>query len=198
MLSQLQQSIEQLYRLDSAPDITQFLMESPEGSREQLRILQEDDLYLGVSLSPALLARLHDRRLRPSNLDQFCQVVEGVSHYLCVVHRARQTRQITALELELQAEVDKYVTSLMLARRCASLPAEVLRSKLYDRFTLVPRLPPEEQMRYVQANALARRYTRGLERRYVRQRKLPAMLAELRRFYRLSYYGKQDLIQRAA
>jgi hypothetical protein len=75
---------------------------------------------------------------------------------------------------------------------------EVLRSKLYDRFTLLKQLPVAEQMRYIKANSLARRYTRGLERRYIRKRKLPAMLAELRRFYRLSYTGKQDLIQRAA
>ena len=69
---------------------------------------------------------------------------------------------------------------------------------LYDDFRLVSGLQPGEAQRYVQANQLARRYARQLEQRFVRRCALPAMLRELRRFYRMSYRAKQELIQRAA
>ena len=47
---------------------------------------------------------------RPSaELDALCQIIEGVSHFVYVVERARVGREATQLELELQAEVDKWV-----------------------------------------------------------------------------------------
>ena len=100
------------------------------------------------------------------------------------------------LELELQAEIDKYVAALMLAARCPTLVSEALRARLYHGYRLAEGLTPAEQQRYHQATALARRYARGLERRFVRTGRLPAMLGELRRFYRLTCRAKQELIHR--
>lgn len=195
-VERLQQGLEQLYRLDPAPNVRQFIIEARGSRREQLIIIEEQDLFVGVSLQTQFVDALGDERLQTANLDSFCVVVEAVSHFLLVVNRARKDQPATELELELQAEVDKYVAALMLANRCPSLSTEALRQQLYDNFRLCDDLSDEEQQRYRVANTLARRYARGLERRFVRRGRLPAMLGELRRFYRMTYGDKQRLIDR--
>ena len=206
-LEQLQQALEQLYRLDPAPNITHFLINDQDvrnvhrpgvpRRREELVIVEEEDLFVGVKLDRKLVERLADDQLAATNLQEFCLAVEGVSHFLFVVHRARNEQPTSILELELQAEIDKYVACLMLVERCPSLPPDELRRRLYDSFRLLDDLSREEQARYRRANALARRYARQLEHRFVRRSRLPAMLGELRRFYRMGYRAKQERIQRA-
>lgn len=198
VLAELQRGLERIYRLEPAPEITGFLLEGTTSHREELLILEEEELFVGVSLDPAALVRLGDRLLADMNLDAFCIAVEGVSHFIYVIHRARQSQPTTILELELQAEVDKFVAALLLVERCPKLPPARLRTRLYDEFSLLAHLLPAEQQRYVRANQLARRYARQLEQRFVRRLALPAMIGELRRFYRMSYRAKQELIQRAA
>ncbi|MCA9671561.1 MAG: hypothetical protein KC503_38450 [Myxococcales bacterium] len=197
LLQQLQLGLEQLYRLDPAPSICGFLVEGDGRRSEELLLVEDDDLFIGVVLEARALERLGDRLLAHENLEDFCQVVEGVSHFLCVLHRARNERQTSCLELELQAEVDKYVAALLLVQRCPSLKLPRLRRLLYSHYQLLSDLAPHEQRRYHHATALARRYTRHLEH-FVRARRVPAMLGELRRFYRLDYWAKQDRIATAA
>ena len=190
----LQSGLEDLYRLDPAPDITRFLVQARPGRPEELLLVEERELFLGVALAHDYLAGLHHDRLQASNLDAFCLAVEAVSHFLCVMHRVREERSTSIMELELQAEVDKYVAALLLTFRCPSLPSEKLRRRLYDTYELVEHLSGHEQARYHRANQLARRYANKLERRFVRRRQLPSMLQELRRFYRLDCRGKHELI----
>ena len=194
ILQQLQENFESLYRLDPAPKVTEFVLEQNSQRREQLLILEEDDLYLGLVLDPAVPLHLQDPALRPENLQEFCLAVEGVSHFLFVIFCARQERRVTALEIELQGEVDKYVASLILANRSPSLPAQHLRSRLYDHFHLLSDLDPMEQRRYWKANTLARSYTHTLEQRFISKQRFSAMMTELRQFYRMCYQCKQELI----
>ena len=90
------------------------------------------------------------------------------------------------------------LAALLLARRCPTLPAETLRPRLFRHFSLPPGISDREALRYQRANYWAQRYARRLESRFVRKRRLTAMVSELRRFYRLSIRGKQELIERAA
>ena len=158
---------------------------------EQLWIIEGADLQLGLAIDQAALRRLGDHQLGEDNLQSFCLAVEGVSHFLFVMHRARRDQPTSALELELQSEVDKYVAALMLARRGEGLPSESLRGRLFRGDRLIEGLPVEEQQRYHRANRLADRFARRLERHYVRRYNLPAMLRELRRFYRMPCWAKQ-------
>jgi hypothetical protein len=198
LLREIQLALEEFYRLDPAPCVTDFLVEptQPRHGREQLLILEEQDLFLGLALDPALLEALQSDRLEPANLQEFCLLVEAVSHYLCVIFCARQERPVSVMELELQAEVDKYVACALLAARAPDLSLERLRTMLYDRFELVAGLEPIERLRYLMANHLARRYTRALECVLAARVGWAAVLVELRRFYRLAYQGKQQLIDR--
>ena len=96
---------------------------------------------------------------------------------------------MTALELELQAEVDKFVSCLLCDDGGADDPAE-LRARLYDRVHYAHDLDHDERARYHTANGEARSYVEGLERRFLRPQRIGDMLEELRRFYRLSLEHK--------
>lgn len=114
-----------------------------------------------------------------------------------VVWNAAAERQVSALELELQAEVDKWVTCLLTVDGDADAVAR-LHQRLFRDFDYEPDLDPDERDRYRVANANASRYSASLGARYVARGKIADMLAELRRFYRLSLAGKLELIARAA
>lgn len=197
-LQRLQRGLEALYRLDPAPAVTEFLLPAAlaHGRREQLLLLEDGELFVGLALDAEVLLQLDGARLAERDLPHFSLAVEGISHFLHVVHRARHDQRTSALELELQSEVDKYVAALLLVKRCPSLAPERLRARLYTGFALLDGLTVDEQHRYSSANGLAHRYARGLEERFVRPSRLSAMLAELRHFYRLPCWAKQEHIAR--
>jgi hypothetical protein len=106
-----------------------------------------------------------------------------------VVCCARAHRPVSQLELELQAEVDKYVTCLLVTSPARDVSV-ALRARLYGDCTYEPDLDGDERARYRAANDNAQRYAAYLESAFVAPRRIPEMLAELRRFYREGLAGK--------
>lgn len=210
MLARLQRGLEGLYRIDTAVRVDDFIIGADERARfgvarlprEQLLLFQEQDtLEVGLFVDQRCLANLEANdpahRLDEGNIGDFLLAVEGVSHFVYVVWRARAGRTLSALELELQAEIDKYVICVLIAsagRRHSS----VLRQRLFRAFELEGDLDGDERDRYLAANENASRYSASLERRFVSSRSIGDMLSELRRFYRMSLAGKLDFINSAA
>ena len=125
--------------------------------------------------------------LHAANFADFCLVVEGVSHFIYLALCAAVERRVSALELELQAEVDKFA--------CCRLVAgadPLLRRRLYGG-ALADDLADDERERYRTANHQASRYAGALERRFAGE--TGALLGELRLFYRL---GLADKLSRIA
>ena len=208
MLELVQRGLEGLYRIETALDVRDFVIDQAARDalglarqpREQLLVAERDgDLELGLFVDRRALDNLvaNDprRRLDASNLGDFLLAIEGVSHFIYVAWRARAGRSVTALELELQAEIDKYVTCLLTTWPHA--PRD-LRSILFERFELEPDLGVEERDRYLAANAHARAYAASLDGRFVARGALGDMLDELRRFYRLGAGEKLSHIAQAA
>jgi hypothetical protein len=165
---------------------------------EQLLIAETDDgLELGLYLDAELLERLGSRcplrALDEHNLGDYCAALEGVSHFHYVAWSTGRERGVSLLELELQAEVDKYASalSLLLAQREGRFPRELF-GRMFERWSLLPHLGAEERRRYLEAHRCAARYCRILEERYLRRRQArpSALLAELRSFYRLGRHAK--------
>ena len=156
---------------------------------------------LALFIDPRALANLtsHDpsRRLGEHNLGDFLLAIEGVSHFIYAVWCARAERPVSQLELELQAEVDKYVTCLLATEPEVGMSA-ALRRRLFDEASYEPDLDHDERARYRSANDNAQRYAAWLEQAFVVPRRIPEMLAELRRFYRLGLAGKLGSIAHAA
>jgi hypothetical protein len=170
---------------------------------EQLFVAAEgDDLRLSLYLDPALLDRLdrHDpsEALDAENLADCWTALEGVSHFLCVVHNAGHDRPVSRLTLEMQAEVDKYVASFELLRRQepSRFPAE-LHALLFRRARIDPALAAGRDSLYSRASRLAGRFCARLEPRLRERcrRDDGGWLAQLRRFYRLPDAAK---LRRAA
>lgn len=204
VLARLQLGLEALYRVETQLAIDAFVVDDQtraaalapgaRAPREQLVVQQsEDDVAMALFVDRAALANLerHDpsHRLDERNFGDFCLAVEGVSHFIYLALCAAGDRPVSQLELELQAEVDKYACCLLLAGRDPNL-----RRRLYREVRFADDLSDDERARYQAANAEADRYTAALERRFVHTDRTEALLSELRRFYRLALADKLSRI----
>jgi hypothetical protein len=200
VLARLQLGLETLYRVETRLPIDDFVVDAQTREaalggggrlpREQLVLQQsEGELAMGLFVDRAALANLerHDPadRLDDRNFSDFCLAVEGVSHFIYLALCAAGDRSVSQLELELQAEVDKYACCVLLARRDPEL-----RRRLYRDVQFADDLDPEERSRYLAANAEADRYAAALDRRFVQTERTAGLLAELRRFYRMALADK--------
>ncbi len=171
---------------------------------EQVLVLEQaGDAAVGLYLDPALLERLRAANpleaLHGGNLADYWTALEGVSHFLCLAWHAGHDRAVSLLELELQAEIDKYVTSCWLLRRQRpDAQAAGLHRLLFERTRIDPALASGREGLYREANHYAARFCRRLERELAEgQRCVRAeTLAGLRRFYRLNRERKLKHIDR--
>ena len=121
MLQSPQKLLAVIYDVPVEHDVADFLLTDrsrlPESARasgaaEQVLVAEDGDtLWVSVYLEPALLQRLAAsdpfEALHAGNIADYWTVLEGVSHFVYLVWNASYDRQITLLELELQAELDK-------------------------------------------------------------------------------------------
>jgi hypothetical protein len=97
------------------------------------------------------------------------------------------------LELEMQAEVDKFVSTLFLALdQEDSELADKLHGWLFDNVRFNPGLSRDQHERYKTANNYAARFCYGLRKRLSQDS--GEGLHELRHFYRLSQRDKMSHI----
>ena len=197
-LEQLQALLQSLHGVSAQP-VGNFLVGeevrrrlAPASSPDEALLVLEsgDTLHVALFLDDRVLAQLSRGPGEPwseARLSGFCAAAEGVSHFLYLSQRAGRGGQVSQLELEAQAELDKYLAVLLqlwaTGRRSAS-PA--LRRRLFERSALRAGLSPPERDRYKLASALAAACARALEARFVADGRLDALLREARRLYRLS------------
>jgi hypothetical protein len=204
----LQRELETIYGVE-APRVEAFLVGSETAraaghaprAPEELLVLEEGDgVSLGLYLSPGVVAGAagadpHDRRprltARAALRDVAC-AAEGVSHFVYLATRAAAGGQVSLLELEVQAEVDKFALLLLhLWRRGLRRMSPALRRRLYERVRYHAFLATDERARYEEANRLGGGYARWLEGRYVEDADIEGLLRELRRTYRRA--GREKL-----
>jgi hypothetical protein len=182
----VQTALERLYQIEGGTPVDPFLTLATEGERETLFLRQSDDGDLEIALRlPAL--REDEADAKACDLDSLCQIIEGVSHFVMIAERSRAERETTHLELEMQAEVDKYVVlATAIARPHGTLDlakSHQLRAQLYDDVSFSHAPTTEIGMRYRLANSTAARFVRRLEREYVQTGRVHEMRRALRRFF---------------
>jgi hypothetical protein len=206
MLAELQQSLVDLYRVDHGYDLTDYLITDASLARvlaqdsllpntdESVLLFEDDDgLALSVYLDQRMLDRLDAadplEHLQPEQLNDFWTVLEGISHFNYIVWCASSGRSVTLLELEMQAEVDKFVTSSMLASEQghAHLVTQ-MHTLLFDKAKIRPDLDREQHARYVAASEYAGRFCHQIQRRLLNSK--ARVVHELRSYYRLSQTDK--------
>jgi hypothetical protein len=151
---------------------------------------QEDVLELALYLAPHVLEALERAPRDLDDLHALSQALEGISHFVCAAWHAQHDRPISPFELELQAEIDKYLLlRTLLAERGDPAGTEPYRV-VFERIAFAPDLSPAELERYRHANYFAGRYCRALEQRWGADLDHPGLQRELKRFYRLSQSAK--------
>jgi hypothetical protein len=210
VLHGLQSLLGRLYDVDLNYDVYDFLVTDrralpgapaapdPRETEEELLLAEtHDGAGVALYLDPGLLRRLEGAdpvgALTEGNLSDYCTALEGVSHFVYSTWRLRRDLPVSLLELETQAEVDKYaVTVFLLAQQLGGgFPAQV-HARLFDRVSFDERLQPDQVDRYRTAHRCAAHYCRRLEHRFVSrgQARIEALVRELRRFYRLGSSAK--------
>ncbi len=204
MIRRVQDHLENIYALETGLSADDFLVNPKDAqllgasghTTEELLILQQgDELELALYLCPRLLERLRALDDAPGDqvvteaLDGYCQVAEGVSHFLYMAHTAQQDRQVSLLELEAQAEVDKFATCVLYGWRKGAKWAEELLQRLFSWVSYRPHLSNEARFRYEEANRLGQNFCRRLLR-HVEQGRMERFLGDLRYAYRLGAEAK--------
>jgi len=211
VLRGLQSLLHRLYDVEPGHDVYDFLV-TDRGALAQFepdndsRTLDEELLLaealdgsgagIALYLDAQLLKRLEGADpvgcLTEENLADYCTALEGVSHFVYSTWRLSRDVPVSLLELETQAEVDKYAVTVFLMglQQAATLrgayPAQV-HNRLFDRVRFDARLAPHQYERYRTAHRCAARFCRELERRFVNRgvTRIEALVRELRKFYRL-------------
>src|SRR5688572_10607563 len=214
LLRRMQTLLAQLYDAPVREDVQDYVLsdrralsdavgeQAGEGADEQVFVVEDEQgVRLGLFIESGVLDRLARRdplqALDEDNLADFCTALEGVSHFHYLVWSLARGRNVSLLELELQAEVDKYATALaLLTRQRAGFPG-ALHARMFHAVSFLPQLDDISRRRYQEANRHAARYCRSLEERFLRaRRQRPELwLAELRRFFRC---GHQEKIRQLA
>ena len=215
MLRDFQSMLSRLYGIEQSLDVYDFLLtdvrllaalESDSETRsapEKVLIRESPDemgitLYLDAGLLERLTSQDPRRRLNRANLADFWTVLEGVSHFNYIVWNAAADKSITLLEVEMQAEVDKYVGArLLLEQQPNSTLLDGLYARLFDNPDYADNLNERELSRYRDASHYAGRFCHSLEKRFPSTALAPVMLDELRAFFRLSQPEKVGHIQSA-
>jgi hypothetical protein len=210
VLRGMQSLLGRLYDVDLAYDVYDYLVTdrrslagvAPARGRrapdEELLLAEmTDGAGVALYIDDELLRRLERQNplgaLTENNLADYCTALEGVSHFVYSTWRLQRDAPVSLLELETQAEVDKYAATVFLLadQQGGAYPAYV-HARLFDRVHFDVRLEPEESDRYRTAHRFAAAYCRSLERRFVNrgEARIEALVRELRKFYRLSCTAK--------
>lgn len=207
ILEAIAQELAALYHLEDCPPITPFLVGHQKFTaychihphldtrcRETLLIeADREGLQVGLYVAPSILHTIEavDPRttLHRGNIDAACAAIEGVSHLLCFLWKTTRDIPCSLLELELQAEIDKYLLCAAWLRRQGE-SATLLLARLFQDYRLLGDLTPEAAWRYRRASYLAEQFCAVLEHEYQRRHRLGDLRSVARQFYRLSHWQK--------
>ena len=206
MIESILHQIDRVYVLDLNVDIRDFLVSretcarlgaDPRRGSVLVRQHQDREVELGLYIGEDELERLTkvdmaSTPMAPASFELLLLAIEEVSHFAYLAFSASREKRVTELELELQAEVDKYVTFALLHASWneGRVPRNLLE-RLFSDFAVREDLDDEHRERYLAASSLASRYcSTVVQGAFESERGLAPLLAELRSFYRLGQRGK--------
>ena len=210
MLAFLQRQLERIYEVEIPHSVNDFLItdsdlrndlqgheESDQSEiEEQLLVVQVGDcvdiaLYVDIDVVNRLARDDPRSCLHAGNLVDFCTAMEGVSHFLYLIWNAHHERGVSLLELEMQAEIDKYVsTALLFGQQGSGRVPSSLHRWLFKSPVFHSSLDRTSLERYRDANYYASKYCARLEKRYLNRNGRAGILNDLRKLYRLTNHAK--------
>ena len=172
-------------------------------TEEMLFVLETNDgLDISLFLDPSVVDEVNKREpgtpLKLNGMNDYLLALEGVSHFQYLIWNAERNKSVTLFELELQAEIDKYIlVSILLSKqRNGAIPKD-LYGYLFDAAQFRQDLTPNVAKRYREASHYAGKYCRSLKAEFPTQHHRKDFLTEIRRFYRLPQNEKVRRIEGA-
>lgn len=201
MFDQLQNQLQEIYEIETSHKVSNFItsnqtlkqcmIHSGVENHESVFVLEEDGyVNISVFLDQIIVDSLNDTTTE-IDINHACQALEGISHFLYFIYNAEYNRQVTLMELELQAEVDKFII-LLQNRLSNDIHDNVsgLHRSLFSDIQFRDSLNTIERQRYEDANFYAGKFCRDLIKRHNLKPQCQSMNLELRRFYRLPLQQK--------
>ncbi len=199
MLQSIQNWMESTYHLEPEIPVSNFLINHsllqkylganhPLNQAEEVLLIfnQKGEVELGLYLHP----KFREKSFGNATSHETLTILEGVSHLLLALHRFRAGETLSQLELELQAEIDKF---LFLRIAQEKFPKQNAWIHLEQDANLTG-LSETQKETYKTARRLACRYCIELEKRYLNLGSYDGLFHELRQFYRMSHWKKLQTI----
>ncbi len=209
ILKHIQKSLQNLYQLDCEYSVEDFILneEQSESYKEKLPWIaqsdevlfvqqEEDNVDIGLFINSNLLKKFDPLSLnetQPQHLPQLAPLMEGVSHFVYLMWKSEREHPVTQLELELQAEVDKFILGNLLWKEKSS--AEKLMQHFFEDVKWNKNLSDEEKERYQNANHFASKYCSRLRDFFKSEKSLEDLCKEIRPFYRMGQADKLHYIR---
>lgn len=192
-LVRVQRQLEAVYELEPTPAIAPFVRVDPADAREQLLVREQADAVDIIVLLPVASAEAFLSKDAELELDAYLEAIEGISHFIHLADRARTEQPTTLLELELQAEVDKFAILSAPPQNQNTTDLVSLHRRLYRDVRFLHPSETEHGDRYRLANDLAARLWSQL----IRKGPAAAHRHTLKRFYRASQAEKISMVRAA-
>lgn len=195
--ARIQAALCRVYGIDDAPAVDDFIRPCDEKAEREFLLLRENGEELEIAVH---LPRAAMNGKNQIGFDDLCQVIEGVSHFVFLVERTRRELPLTQLELELQAEVDKYVIFVhdpQNSQKFEPHRAARLRTRLFRAVSYLDPPGTEKGDRYRLANDLAARFSEMLDERFAKRGRFEQLSQALRRFYAAGQNEKINLARAA-
>jgi hypothetical protein len=212
LLNKLQGELEAIYAIELQHRVHDFVIDDPHVASlidnspnardlpEKLLIHQDgENVDIALYLDSGLIKRLEENdpteMLHNHNIHDFWMALEGISHFLYFAWNVEYERPVSLLELELQAEVDKFIlAALLLEKQFNGYIPHGLHYHLFQNAGFDERLNEEELTRYRDANYFAGKFCFHIKERFLKHRHYEPLINELRRFYRLNHHNKIQAI----
>ena len=173
-----------LYEINNGLNVYDYLITNKElacnlessstnqNAKEKLLVHEDaEDLNLSLYLDQEIINHIeqHDPLtcLDHTNVNEFCLAMEGISHFVYLSWNAIHDLAVTLMEMELQAEVDKFIMMMRyLDQQGNQMEPGRLRRILFSSPRLREDLDYEQSRRYRDASLYAEKYCRTLEERF--------------------------------
>ncbi len=170
--------------------------------RNQIILLEaEDEIKVAIYIRKRLLNNLELTNpicnLTDKNIEDLCVLTEELSHFLYLIWNVQNSRMISNLALELQAEIDKFIICILLLE--SQFKHELIQPLVYKLFINISfdkKLSEEDKERYIIANNYAKKYCEFLINHYFKTKKITEAYRELRQFYRYDLTKRLEYIKK--
>ena len=198
LLEEIQRHLETIYGTRCGLSVSDFLVpdELMGSDRESVFVRETDD---ALELKVFVPREIRELELSAAfaQPQKFFGAVEGVSHFLYLCRSAELERKVSLLELEAQAEVDKFASAALMRWHDGIRGARALHGQLFGAVRFAPQWGEHERLRYEEANRLAKSYC-GRLLSMIAERRMDRLLTELRHTYRMGAEAKLNRLASAA